>query len=817
MARPLRHLVKQSEFYPAYQLDSLLSHRYRHVVLKILVSGSTALIVVALLQFVFFSLPGLALNPTLIAILDEKLLAIIFIVLPITIIFYCLEIFFRSYFMTEATIPGFYSYEVGHILYGAKTEDILSAFLLSVYGREVMLRLGIEKKKVSEFVATRQIKKSNLPETTSITLTLSVLAQYLFSTNKEFADLLFIAGVQVGDLLGASAWVERDIEEEKEAERWWTRDKLEQIPSLARDLAYGTVFTLERYGAELDVPPSLLRFAGVLRQKEVKELENVLLRGRETNALLVGSTHEASLEALRHLASRIKAGVVNNQLEHRRVFIFDTAIFLSSFKNKSEMETEFQKVMTEAVRAGNLILALNSLETLLAGFASLNSDAVALLEPYLKSSRLQIIGITETTAFHKTIGPGSALSSLFEKVAVAEPEPADLVWLLERASSQLEFQHGLFFTYQSLGAILDSAAQYWSGDNLLDKALDILSEVAISLAKSRKTTVTKSDILEFVGKKTNIPLGEISESEKEKLLNLEKILHERVIGQDEAVKAVAESLRRARAATTNPSRPIGTFLFLGPTGVGKTETAKALAEVFFGAEEKMLRLDMSEYQGALALDGLIGSAVAGKPGLLSNMLRENPYAVLLLDEFEKASVDVRNLFLQILDEGRFSDGEGKPVNARNTIIGATSNAGADFIWEKMGDGTPADLAIKEELIDRVVKAGIYTPELLNRFDNVVVFHPLVGDGLIKVADLMLKKLGRRLEKRGVKLQVTAELAKFVAKNGADPKFGARPMNRYIQDTIEAIIAKAIIAGNIKAGTTVSISGFETGQLMVNQV
>ncbi|OHA58567.1 MAG: hypothetical protein A2571_02240 [Candidatus Vogelbacteria bacterium RIFOXYD1_FULL_44_32] len=819
MAHPLRHIVVGTEFYPAYHLESLFSHHRRHQILRIFTTVTTILIIVAILQFFLASLSLLPTDHFFISWLAEKVLALIFIFLPLATALYCLEAFFRSYFMTEEKRVGQTSpfvYEVGHILYTAKSEDILTAFLSAIYGRRIMLRLGLGPAEIKSLIIGRALTKSDLPVGTAGPLTLVELTQYLWSTNKDFSDLLFTAGVQATDLVGASAWVERDLEEEKEAECWWRRDKLEAIPSLGRDMAYGTVYTLKRYGAEMKVPASLIRFAATLRQKEVKQLETTLQRGRETNALLVGETHEAALETLRQLASRIKAGVVGHELEHRRVFVFDTALFLSSFKNKSEMELEFQKAMTEAVQAGNLILVLNSLETLLHGFESMGSEAVALLEPYLKSSRLQIVGIVENAVFQQAIGPGSVLSSLFEKIVVANPEPADLVWLLERAAGQAEVEHSLFFTYQSLVTMIESAVQYYSGDNILDKALDILTEVSIALAKAGKTVVSKADILEFVGKKTNIPLGVISPEEKTKLLDLEKILHERVIGQDEAVRAVAESLRRARAATTNPSRPLGTFLFLGPTGVGKTETAKALAAVFFNDENKMLRLDMSEYQGTEALGALVGSFASGKAGLLSTMLREKPYAVLLLDEFEKASAEVRNLFLQILDEGRFADGSGKPVNARNTIIVATSNAGADYIWEKISGGE-STASIKTELIDRLVKAGTYTPELLNRFDAVVVFHPLVGENLQQVAGLMLGKLAERLAKQGLKLIVTPELSLYVAQNGADPKFGARPMNRFIQDKIEAVIAEAIIRDSLGAGTTITITGFATGKLVVARV
>jgi len=293
--------------------------------------------------------------------------------------------------------------------------------------------------------------------------------------------------------------------------------------------------------------------------------------------------------------------------------------------------------------------------------------------------------------------------------------------------------------------------------------------------------------------------------EKEKLLHLEDILHERIIGQEEAVSLISGAMRRARAGVRSPQQPIGSFLFIGPTGVGKTETSKALAEVFFGDEAAISRLDMSEYQTDDALARLIGSFEGGRTGALSKILREKPYGVLLLDEFEKTNQEVHDLFLQILDEGFFSDMKGKRVNARNIIFIATSNAGSDIIWDmvkrgEMSAGGGSASGVKDELVEEIIKRGKFKPELINRFDGVVLFHPLEIDHLVKIAHLMLTKLKKRLLGRGVDLVVNDALVNYVAKNGYDPVFGARPMKRIIQEKVEQAVAEKLISGELHKGS-----------------
>ncbi|MFA6552691.1 MAG: AAA family ATPase, partial [Candidatus Paceibacterota bacterium] len=428
----------------------------------------------------------------------------------------------------------------------------------------------------------------------------------------------------------------------------------------------------------------------------------------------------------------------------------------------------------------------------------------SILDPFLASSRLQLVAFSSEDSYHSLLEKNEIVINRFDKILLKETDNVATLRDLEEKVEIKEGNEGVFFTFPAVLSIADSAQRYFGKGEKMDKISDFLSEIVPVVLNNGKKIVTKNDVLKMVEKKTGVPVGAFGKDEKEKLSNLENILHRRIVGQDEAVKAISGAMRRARAGIENPNRPMGSFLFLGPTGVGKTETTKALSETFFGSEENVLRFDMSEYSGGDALNKLIGSFEGGKPGALASKLRDKPYGVLLLDEFEKTTSEVMNLFLQILDEGFFSDMSGKRVNARNLIIIATSNAGSDMIWEIMQSGK--NLAdSKSDIVDGLVRNKIFKPELLNRFDGVVLFHPIVGDDLRKVAEMMLQKLQKRLAEKELELVINDKLIDYLMQFGSDPKFGARPMNRAIQDKIEQVIADKMIKGEIQAGTKIELS------------
>jgi ATP-dependent Clp protease ATP-binding subunit ClpC len=425
------------------------------------------------------------------------------------------------------------------------------------------------------------------------------------------------------------------------------------------------------------------------------------------------------------------------------------------------------------------------------------------MSPYLESRVLQIIAHSTKTDFHYFIETNGNLLERFERLIPEEMgEKASMPAIIEKAL-ELEKSYRLDFSFGSLRAIAESADRYITMGEMPEKALDLLTEIAPWANSKGISLVRESDVNNFVSKKTGIETGEIKIEEAEKIAHLEETLHKRVIGQNVAIESIASAIRRARSGLATPSKPLGSFLFLGPTGVGKTETSKALAESFFGDENKMIRLDMSEYNGPDAVERLIGSFAENKAGLLASKLRDNPYGVLLLDEFEKSASDVLDLFLQILDEGFFTDALGKKVNCRNLIIIATSNAGSSAIWEAVKSGK----SLKEEkdkIIDGIIKSLVFKPELVNRFDGVILFEPLLDQELREIALLEIAKLQKRIKEKEIDFMVGEEVVDFLVKKGSDPQFGARSINRAVKNIIEDVVAKKMISGEVKPGGALEI-------------
>ena len=469
-------------------------------------------------------------------------------------------------------------------------------------------------------------------------------------------------------------------------------------------------------------------------------------------------------------------------------------------------------ILSEAVNAGNVILVIDEIHNYLGsekGPAAVNITPVIL--PYLSSPNFQIIGITNYEAYHKYIETNPAAKNLFVKVEVNEPTAEQTIYILEDMLPGLERRYGVTVSYRVLRDVVRLTEQYIQDVPFPGKAIDILTEV-LSYANSRgEKFVPIEYVNSIVSERVEVPVGTIKEDEREKLLTLEDKIHQRVVDQEEAVKLISEAMRRARAGLKGGKRPIGSFLFLGPTGVGKTETSKALAEVYFGSKDRMIRFDMTEYQEADSLNRMIGFAEKGEPGLFTKAITENPFSLVLLDEIEKTHPNILNLFLQVFDEGWLTDAFGRKVSFTNAIIIGTSNAGAELIRENVKAGKPLD-SFREELTDYLLKKGIFKPEFLNRFDAVVVFKPLTHEHLIKIAILMMNDLSKRLyEGTGIRLVVNPDLVDKIVELGYEPEFGARPMRRVIQDEIESRVAKRMLEQNLKRGDFVEIKASEIQQ------
>ena len=781
-------------YYPALLIERLFSRRMRKIII-----GSARFLTLAL-GVISIGLFGSGQG-------QSWLYGLFFISLAWWMLVFAIQCFYHAYYFKDSRGDVPMNFSLAYLFYRSRERKILKRFVRTKIGKRIMMRTGISRKKFDYFLATRRALLSNaafsIPDHTQpITIADYIVA--LLAHDKGFEKFLFSEGIQPKDFIAIAEWIVDREQKLKNKEQWWSRENLGRIPGLGKDWSYGQIFGLEKYAREL-------RVESVYGAEELKQLELILAQAHEANVILAGDDAALKFNVIARLAQSIEEGTIVPELEHKRIIVLDTDLLLASTKTKGNFESEFISLLQEAVHAGNIILVFPDLPAFMSSAETLGANIIALLDRYITSPDLHIVGLTGVEAFHKILEPNTALMSNCEKIILQELHESNILRILQNEIIALESQFHIFFTYPALVAIATSAEQYFSEGTMPDKAIDLAQELAPKIRDEDKKIVRKSDVLRLIESKTGIPVGHIKVDERTKLLNLEEILHKRIIGQDEAVKAIANAVRRARSGINNPDRPLASFLFLGPTGVGKTETTKALAQIFFGQEADILRLDMSEYSGPDALSKLIGSFNDSKTGVLSNLIRERPYGVLLLDEFEKTTSEVMNIFLQILDEGFFSDMTGKKINARNLLIIATSNAGSELIWDAIKKGDDLSHA-RELIIDSIIKARIFKPELLNRFDGVIIFHPLAREHLEKVATLQLEKLKNRLAERGYDLVITKDLTDYLIKFGTDPKFGARPLQRAIQDSIEHAIAEKMIKGEIKPGSEIVLTSQDLGIL-----
>ncbi|MBI1754980.1 ATP-dependent Clp protease ATP-binding subunit, partial [Candidatus Azambacteria bacterium] len=584
-----------------------------------------------------------------------------------------------------------------------------------------------------------------------------------------------------------------------------------RVKGLADDWVYGYTPTLNVYGREIAVRSveSEAHMHILARGEEIDEVETILARSGKNNVVLVSESGVGKTSVALGFAQRIFYGTTLSQLKHKRVFQLDVNLVLARAKDSASAIALFDTILSEAHRAGNVILVLDNIHHVVGpqrreGIGAVDISSV--LIPYLQSDTFQMIALTDFASYHSHIERVPSLATLFEKVEVREFSEEQTLLVLEDMTPRLERRHHLFISYWALAEAVAASGSFIQNIPFPEKAISLLTETLayVSTHKLFGNVVTQDHVTEVVSKKTSIPLGRIEGEEKAKLLNLEGLLHQRIIAQDEAIGQIASAMRRIRSGISERKRPIGTFLFLGPTGVGKTETAKALAAVYFGSEERMIRLDMTEYQSADSIHRLIGNADTETSAQFANAVRENPFSIVVLDELEKSHPNVQNLFLQVLDEGRLTDVFQKKVSFRNTIIIATSNAGSEFIREYVKTGQNMGV-VQTRLAEYLLKNNIFKPEFLNRFDATVVFSPLKIEEIKQVAALMLGDLRVRLEKKGYVFQYNDEALDAIAQKGYNPEFGARELRRFVQEAVENKIADKIIKGEYRQGDTISLA------------
>ncbi len=698
------------------------------------------------------------------------------------------------------------TYEIAEALI-PHPQDVTKAFCTSRLGTTILLRAGIDSNAIAQFLADKRplISTEMIPLPTTTLFSFIDLGVYLLKQDPAFANLIKSSGVTEENFLGALRWVVIAHHTEKKQERWWSKDNLSRVKGLGREWSYGIPYLLEKFSRNLytsAVYSTLTRGDSAFAEAKIEEIEIALARAKASNVLVIGEAGVGKIDLLLEVKRRLEQGKSIGAVTEQRMILLDTVRLLAVHRDKNELEQTLLIMFSEAARAGNIIIVIENISTFLREAEAFGVFLPELLDPFLASPNLHVIGTDTPSAYHTYLEPLGGFARRFAEILIDAPDLSSTTRILEGVALENENRYRLLFTYSSLVAITNAADRYLVEGVMPDKAIELLIDIATRASADNLGIVTPEYIYTVVSERTGVPVGPIGNNERELLLNLEDYLHQRVVGQDLALSAIARTMRRARAGIQSSDKPIGSFLFLGPTGVGKTETAKALAHIFFGDEKNMQRLDMSEFSANNALARLIGNNV--ESGVLADMLREHPYTVLLLDEFEKAARAVHDLFLQILDEGVFTDGRGERVNARNTIIIATSNAGSQLILKTVSQRQELS-TLHQEIINHIVREGVYRPELINRFDSTIIFEPLTLEEQGQIANLMLGGLYQRIRERGYELIINRDLLDVLVEKGYSPEFGARPMQRVLQDLVEEKVAERIISGEVVLGGTIKLS------------
>lgn len=607
--------------------------------------------------------------------------------------------------------------------------------------------------------------------------------------------LLDANNVTPDDIAALTDWFKEHQREEDMRTKFWRKESMDRIIPVGMNWASGYTPNLDKFAKEQKDYPLPLdeHFFFAIYKKHIEIAERILAQNGRNNVLLVGEEGVGKDFALMGLERLIETGRAVPQLAFKRFVWLNTDALLAGVEHSGVLRERLEAIFNEALYAGNIVLGVERFHSLLDPAFPEISDV---LVPFLQSDRSQVVATTTPQFYSSRITPRADIVSEFANVTVEELSLRDTLIALEEVAHIIEKRERVRIPYLSLKKLIDLADRFSLEVPRPRRDINLLEEAVSFIKRKQKTVLEAPDIVELLSQRTGIPMGAFSEEEKGKLLRLEEVMHERLIDQEEAVSSIAKALKRARAGVRTTDRPIGSFLFLGPTGVGKTTAAKALAALYFGREDAMIRFDMSEYQNLDDVNRLIDG--------LAQQVRKRPYAVLLLDEIEKSHLNILNLFLQVLDEGSLTDTKGLKVDFRHLIIIGTSNAGSEYIRTHIKEVGSSQF--DTEILDYLQKHALFRPEFLNRFDAIVTFKPLGTEELKAIAGLLLRDFASRLRKEhAITFTPGDDLAQYLAQKGFNPEYGARPMRRLMQDTIETLVAEKLIKGEIKKGDALTLS------------
>ena len=714
-----------------------------------------------------------------------------------------------SFHLSKAVLPLFKSKSGDSIT----TKELALALLNSKDMIFILMRLGVGTESLRQSLDSYQSTLGITPivlravdialSETHHQIEIGDIFVALCEQDPFFKEFLINLKLEVKDIDNLVYWRTNIVREIVLSKSFFNPIKLRMNGGIGKDWAFGYTPMLRRYSTDLtdSIRSYGLQLEIFGKDKAVTEIEEALLHEHGGNVIVVGEPGIGKKTAVMAFANKVYQGKINQNLAYYHIVKVNADALISDSGSLSQL-------LNEIIRAGNIIVFIENIQNLFSTGGAGKADQTELLLPYLDSPNIKVIGTCDTASFDQFFMMKSALMQRFTRVTLNEPADEDMVRILEDVAPQIEAHTGSIISYTAIKVAINSADKYILNQPNPQKTISLIDGAAAKATSARKgTIILPKDIYAYVTEKYDIPSSEVGNEERAKLLHLGEEMHKYVIGQNQAIEAIASSLKRTRAGVTDTKKPIGSFLFLGPTGVGKTETAKALARAYFGSEDRMIRFDMSEYQNKEDIYRFIGSNLHGEEvqGALATAVREHPFSLLLFDEIEKANRDILDLFLQILDEGHLTDGTGKKVSFTSTIIITTSNAGANLIRESIATGADYENT-KKELMDYLQKNNIYRPEFINRFTSVVAFSPISPSEAKQIAQLMIEKLKKTVAlNRQVSLTVTDDAVDYLSKAGYDPQMGARPMARIIQEKVENYLAEKFLSEELKQGGSITVS------------